>query len=300
MIREWKATSDFLYDKDAHLYFRDQSYFSKRESNGARVFWSRGNGWVMGGLVRVLQILPADHPDRPYFQRQFLEMAEAALKCRQPDGLWHSSLLDPASYPLSESSGSGFFCYALTWGINQGLLDRTRFQGAALRAWNGIVGLVDSEGKLTHVQPVGADPKNFDPGLSQTYGVGSFLLAGSEIYRMALLQELPHAEVQAASALNILRPQETVEIEWSALRRRLPGASEKNIGVMDGSAGRWLPTRVFDRNGDGKPDRLLLQSDFQARQRKVFVIFSGVDRTKLPPGEFPDPREKSPVKVSWR
>jgi unsaturated rhamnogalacturonyl hydrolase len=300
MIREWKATSDFLYDKDEHLYFRDQSYFSKREANGAKVFWSRGNGWVMGGLARVLQILPADHPERPYFQRQFLEMAEAALKCRQPDGLWHSSLLDPASYPLSESSGSGFFCYAMTWGINQGLLDRARFQPAVLQAWNSLVGLVNSDGKLTHVQPVGADPKNFDPNLSQTYGVGSFLLAGSEIHRMALLKELPHAEVQVASALNALRPEVTIELDWAALRRKLPGATEKNVGVMDGSAGRWLTTRILGRNGDGKPEKLLLQSDFLPHQKKTFVVFAGVDQTRLPAMAAVAARQRSPLKVKWR
>ena len=300
MIREWKATSNYLYDRDEHLYFRDQSYFSKREANGAKIFWSRGNGWVLGGLVRVLQILPADHPERPYFQRQFIEMAEAALKCRQPDGLWHSSLLDPASYPLAESSGSAFFCYALAWGVNQGLLDRERYEAAVVRAWSGLVAMVDSEGKLTHVQPVGADPKNFDPNLSQTYGVGSFLLAGSEIYRMALRKELPHVEVQVANPSKSLRTQEAVELDWSALRRRIPGVSENNVAVMDGSAGRWLPTGVFHRNADGKPDRLLLQSDFLPNQTKRFVVFAGVDRTKLPAGQPLAPREKSRLKVSWR
>ncbi len=184
MVREWKATSDFLYDRNEHLYFRDQSYFTQWEANGAKVFWSRGNGWVMAGLVRVLQILPSKHPDRPFFVKQFREMAEAALACQQPDGCWRSSLLDPASYPIPESSGSGFFCYAFAWGVNRGLLPRRRFEPAALKAWSGLTGFVTPEGKLTHVQPVGADPKHFDPELTQTYGVGAFLLAGSEVYRM--------------------------------------------------------------------------------------------------------------------
>jgi rhamnogalacturonyl hydrolase YesR len=300
MIGEWKATSDFLYDKDEHLYFRDQSYFSKREANGAKVFWSRGNGWVMGGLVRVLQFLPSDHPERPYFQRQFLEMAETALKCRQRDGLWHSSLLDPASYPQPESSGSGLFCYALAWGINQGLLDRARFQPAVLNAWDKLVGLVDSEGKLTHVQPVGADPRNFDPGLSQTYGVGSFLLAGSEVHRMALLRELPHAEVQVASQASEFRPQGTIRLEWATLRRKLPGVTENNVGVMDGTAARWLATRILDRNGNGRPHQLLVQSDFLPRQKKDFIVFIGVDRAGLPARPAPDDRHSTHLKVEWR
>jgi chondroitin AC lyase len=116
--------------------------------------------------------------------QQFREMADKILSCQQADGLWRSSLLDPENYPLKETSGSGFYAYALAWGINQGVLDRERFGPAVSKAWRGLVGCVTPEGKLTHVQPIGADPKKFDVSHSDVYGVGAFLLAGSEVYRM--------------------------------------------------------------------------------------------------------------------
>jgi rhamnogalacturonyl hydrolase YesR len=138
----------------------------------------------MGGLVRVLQYLPADHPSRPRFEAQFREMAARIRGLQQPDGLWRSSLLDPEDYPLKETSGSGFYCYALAWGVNRGLLDRAAFAPATLKAWQALTDCVDADGKLTHVQPVGADPKKFDANSTETYGVGAFLLAGSEICRL--------------------------------------------------------------------------------------------------------------------
>jgi rhamnogalacturonyl hydrolase YesR len=185
MAQKWWVTSDYLYDKEEHLYFRDSTYFTKKEANGKKVFWSRGNGWVMGGLVRVLQYLPKDHPARAKFERQYREMAAKLLTLQQPDGLWRSSLLDPASYPLQETSGSSFFTYALAYGANEGLLDRAQAGAAALKAWQALTALVTPEGKLTHVQPIGADPKKFDPASTEPYGVGAFLLAGSEIHRLA-------------------------------------------------------------------------------------------------------------------
>ena len=188
---KWWVTSDFLYDKDEHLYWRDSSIFPKREANGAKVFWSRGNGWVMAGLVRMLQLLPADHPDRERFVQQFREMAAKIITCQQPDGLWRSSLLDPASYPMKETSGSSFYCYALAWGVNEGILDRTIYGGSALRAWDAIAGCLDSDGRLTHVQPIGYTPVTFDAEHTEPFGVGAFLLAGSEIHRMALNLESP-------------------------------------------------------------------------------------------------------------
>ncbi len=183
-VKNWWVTTDYLYDPQEHLYFRDSTYFERREANGKKVFWSRGNGWVMAGLVRVLQLLPANDPSRPRFERLFQDMAGAILKAQQPDGLWHASLLDPASYPLKETSGSGFYTYALAWGVNQGLLDGAKFKPAIRKAWTALVDCVDADGKLTHVQPIGSDPKTFADDSTEVYGVGAFLLAGSEVYRM--------------------------------------------------------------------------------------------------------------------
>jgi hypothetical protein len=39
------------------------------------------------------------------------------------------------------------------------------------------------------VQPVGYTPEKFDPQHTEPFGVGAFLLAGSEIHRMVLKKE---------------------------------------------------------------------------------------------------------------
>ncbi len=183
-VKNWWRTADFLYDREEHLFFRDSTYFSKREANGKKVFWARGNGWVLAGLARIIPYLPKDSWERRRFEAVFQAMAERILTCQQPDGLWRASLLDPASYPLAETSGSGFYTFALAWGVNEGLLPRDRFQPAIERAWQALSGFVEADGKLTHVQPIGADPKHFDPESTEVYGVGAFLLAGAEMQRL--------------------------------------------------------------------------------------------------------------------
>ncbi|HXS69688.1 MAG TPA: glycoside hydrolase family 88 protein [Candidatus Polarisedimenticolia bacterium] len=182
MDKEWWAASDFLYDTNEHLFFRDSRYFTQKEANGKKVFWSRGNGWVMGGLVRVLEMMPADYPSRPRYEKQFKEMAEKVASVQQPDGLWHASLLDPASYPLKETSGSGFYVFAMTWGINHGLLDRATYEPVVQKGWVALEGCVTPEGKLGYAQQVGADPKSFKPDDYEVYSAGAFLLAGKEMY----------------------------------------------------------------------------------------------------------------------
>jgi rhamnogalacturonyl hydrolase YesR len=117
----FRQTYDLLYNKNEHLFARDASYLvnengeGKKEKNGKLIFWSRGNGWVMGGLVRLLEELPKNYPNRDYYVNLYREMAARIIELQQEDGLWRASLLDPASFPGGEGSGSGFYCYALAW-----------------------------------------------------------------------------------------------------------------------------------------------------------------------------------------
>jgi unsaturated rhamnogalacturonyl hydrolase len=191
MIEHWWKTSDYLYDPAERLYFRDDRFFARREANGRKVFWSRGNGWVMAGLARVLRDLRKDEPSRPRFVTQFREMAERVVMLQQPDGFWRASLLDPASYPMRETSGTGFYVFALGWGINEGLLDRATFQPAVMKGWSALVGSVHDDGKLIRVQPIGETPVHFDEESTDVYGVGAFLLAGSEVYRVVAISDRP-------------------------------------------------------------------------------------------------------------
>jgi len=190
-VKRWWVTSAFLYDPTEHLYFRDSSYFARRERNGRKIFWSRGNGWVMAGLVRMLQVLPVDHPDRPRFLQQFREMAYRIAAVQSPDGFWRSSLLDPYSYPMQETSGTGFHTYALAWGLNNGVLDRATYYPVVKRAWRALLTCVRDDGELTHVQPVGATPVAFDPHSTEPFGVGAFLLAGTEVAQVRLTFATP-------------------------------------------------------------------------------------------------------------
>ena len=112
-------------------------------------------------------------------------MAARILALQQGDGLWRASLLDPESYPGGEVSGSGFYCYALAWGINNGLLDRQTYQPAVQKAWRALTQCVDNNGRVGWVQPIGADPrKNFNAESWEVYGTGAFLLAGSEVIKL--------------------------------------------------------------------------------------------------------------------
>jgi unsaturated rhamnogalacturonyl hydrolase len=182
--RNWAVTSKLLYSERESLFFRDAHYLAQKEKNGKPLFWARGNGWVVAGLVNVLEFMPKDYPTRERYVTQFRQMTTRIAQLQSADGLWRPGLLDPDTYSASEVSGSAFFTYAMAWGINEGILDKNTFGPVVARSWAGMVSHIYANGRLGAIQPIGAAPDAFTASSSYVYGVGGFLLAGSEIARM--------------------------------------------------------------------------------------------------------------------
>lgn len=181
---QWWRTYDRLWDAQEHLYARDERFIERRSENGKKIFWGRGNGWVLAGLARVLEFMPADYPTRPRYEALFREMSARIITLQQPDGLWRTSLLDLEAFPEPETSGSAFYTYALAFGVNHGLLDRATYQPHVIRAWSGLNRYILPDGILGRVQRTGDQPVptlDTDTGL---YASGAFLLAGTEILKL--------------------------------------------------------------------------------------------------------------------
>ncbi len=183
MVQRWWETSDYLYSPTDSLYFRDDRFFNLKSKNGEKIFWSRGNGWVVGGLARLLTYMPMDYPGREKFENQFVEMCTRLTGLQTEGGYWGQSLLDTEFYPQKESSGTAFFLFGMMWGVNNGLLDEERFLPVIEKGWKFLNEAVHPSGKLGYVQEVGDSPTDVSFDDSESYGAGAFLLAGSEIYQ---------------------------------------------------------------------------------------------------------------------
>lgn len=182
---EFRATADYLYDPAERLFFRDSRFFDRRDAAGRKLFWSRGNGWVVAGLARMIQALPRDDRHRAYYVDLFRKMAGRLVALQKPDGYWAPSLLDNGPTTPPESSGTGFFTYAFAWGVNAGILDRAVYASAAIRGWNALQRTVQPDGMVGWVQQVSDRPDAVSAGETQFYGTGAYLLAGTAMYDLA-------------------------------------------------------------------------------------------------------------------
>ncbi|MBD5322262.1 MAG: glycoside hydrolase family 88 protein [Duncaniella sp.] len=181
-----------LYNKKDGLWWRDADFVPPyKEPNGKDCYWSRGNGWVVAALVRVLDELPADDPHRKEYEKDLKDMCEALVKCQREDGFWNVSLHDPTNFGGKELTGTALFVYGMAYGVRNGLLDRDKYMPVITRAWNAMVkDAVHPNGYLGYVQGTGKEPKDGQPVAYDSkpdfddYGTGCFLLAGTEVYKL--------------------------------------------------------------------------------------------------------------------
>lgn len=191
----WDAV-DFLYSEEEQLFFRNSKAETEklRTPNNKSVFWGRGNGWVIGGLVRILEYLPESDPMREKYMKLFQDLSYSIASYQMEDGLWRSSLNDPEWYPLKETSGSGFFVYAFAKGVNEGWLPNDYFMPVILKGWSGLLSCVTPEGKLGYSQIVAGSPHEVRPEDNKDYATGAFILAASEMLKLNPAEELAKIE----------------------------------------------------------------------------------------------------------
>ncbi len=181
-----------LFNPSEGLWWRDKDFDAPYKTPaGKNCYWSRGNGWVVAALVRVLNVMPQDAPHYDEYLKMYLTMMEALLPLQRADGFWNVSLTDETDFGGKELSGTALFAYGMAWGINFGLLEKKKYHPSVSKAWNGMMkDCVHPNGFLGFVQSTGKEPSDGQPLAYdkipdfEDFGLGCFLLAGSEVYKM--------------------------------------------------------------------------------------------------------------------
>jgi rhamnogalacturonyl hydrolase YesR len=187
-----------LYDPAERLWYRDCRFAGELEA-GRKVFWGRGNAWVAAAMAETLEQLPPGDARAGPYATMLRDLASRLREVQGADGMWRTSLLDAARYPVPETSATGLFAYAIARGVTLGVLDRDTYAPVALRAWDGLARIsLQPSGFVSRCQNVGDRPGTpyqgtaprtpasaTSPGTLHTdsppFCVGAFLLAGSAV-----------------------------------------------------------------------------------------------------------------------
>jgi len=269
----WTVT-DKIYDEDADLYYRDPAYIGEYTANGRKILWSRGNGWVFSGLALLLEHLPEEDPQHQRYVDLFRKMAASIAAQQHDDGLWRANLGDPDHYLMPESSGTAFFTHGLAWGINTGILDRETYLPTVIRGWHGLVGCVHPDGLLGWVQPVDAEPRPSLPTTTQEYATGLFLLAGSEVLKLA-----QDGTITPESAAKLLVPDDSILPPAATAQRSLDKSDHPLAAEINGFLEQQGKQEDFQPTGLGRSDYL----EIIAGQVKAMMDYQDADGRIIDP-----------------
>lgn len=192
MFTKTKHGDHGLYNPVDHLWWRDKDFDPPYAGpNGQDCYWSRGNGWALAALVRTMDFMPGKSKYKKEFITTYKEMVDALMACQRIDGFWNVSLHDLTDFGGKELTGTSLFVYGIAWGINNGTLNRKKYLPVVEKAWKALVqDCVHPNGFLGYVQGTGKQPSDSQPvGYDnvpnfEDFGLGCFLLAGSEMYKM--------------------------------------------------------------------------------------------------------------------
>ncbi|GAF05110.1 unsaturated rhamnogalacturonyl hydrolase YteR [Saccharicrinis fermentans DSM 9555 = JCM 21142] len=271
MDQQYHMTYDILWDEEVQLFFRDKSFLDKKEKNGHKVFWSRGNGWVYGGLALMIPDLPASWDGRHFYIDLFKKMSETIKKTQRNDGTWSSGLLgDENDYPNIETSGTSFFVFGLAWGIENGILDKDVYEPVLLSAWSALKNAVTDQGMVGYVQPVGAAPGCSYPEYTELYGSGAFLAAGTEMYKyVRKFYPLPNDEKKKSQFTTFMYNGGWC---WYQGPRAVINDGKLVIGGVDGQQGD-VNVGVYDLDVDSIWGKVTLHEKMQADDHDVPALY---------------------------
>jgi len=115
----------------------------------APFFWGRGNGWMAAGMTELLNVLPAENPDRPRILEGYRTMMSSLVKYQSPSGMWNQLIDDPDSWV--ETSCSGMFTFAMITGVKSGWINGKDYEKSAKNAWLALVDYINEDKDIIDV-----------------------------------------------------------------------------------------------------------------------------------------------------
>ena len=120
--RQPKQYASMMFDPQDHLWAHSYWVKQKKPFPQRRLYWARGNGWVICGFPMILDQIGKDHPQAEAILQIYRQTSQALLGCMAEDHTF-STLLKYPSY--RELSATALISAGWMHGIRQGYLDES-------------------------------------------------------------------------------------------------------------------------------------------------------------------------------
>ena len=182
--RQPKQYASMMWNETDHLWAHSYWVKCRKAFPQRRLYWGRGNGWVICGFPMILDRIGLEHPEAEEIIAIYRQTSEALLKCQNPDGTFNTLLQYPS---YRELSATALISAGWLHGIQKGYLDE-RFREPAMRAFRACVDAMeetDAGVYMTEISgptiPVPVFPKlgyqAVPLGKNWSYGIAALIFA---------------------------------------------------------------------------------------------------------------------------
>lgn len=150
--------------------------------------WARANGWAILTTVELLDMLPENHPDRPFILEQMKKHLAGLASYQSSEGFWHQLLDRNDSY--LETSATAIYTYCIAHAVCEGWVEGITYGPVAQLGWNALATKITEDGKVAGTC-VGTGMA-FDPAFyyyrpvsaAAAHGYGPAIWAAAEMLRL--------------------------------------------------------------------------------------------------------------------
>jgi unsaturated rhamnogalacturonyl hydrolase len=184
-VKQVTQFSKRMFNKDKGLFMHG---WVQEMDVHPEFYWGRANGWGMLTMCELLDVLPENHPGRPYILNLLKAHIKGVTALQSATGFWNQ-LLD-RSDAYNETAATAIFTYCIAHAINKGWIDAIAYGPQAMLGWNALSTKVDAQGEVNGTcvgTGMGFDPMFYyyrPTRATAAHGYGPTLLAGAEILNL--------------------------------------------------------------------------------------------------------------------
>ncbi len=189
----------YLQDPDDKLFYHCYWTRARHTYPRRKLYWGRGNGWVIGGLPLAIDHFNPDSPEREEAICILRETSAALLPYQREDGFFETVFNRPGKTYV-ESSATALIASGWMQGVADGYLDEAYLQ-PGLRAYRALVDSLELRDGLLSMPLISAPTiaiqlipylgYKFTPrGNDWTYGLAALFFAALAYRRLGLAGKL--------------------------------------------------------------------------------------------------------------
>jgi unsaturated rhamnogalacturonyl hydrolase len=191
--RQPRVMAKYMMDTESGLWYHSYWVRQKTHYPRSRIFWGRGNGWVIAALPMILENIGA-HTERPAIVDILKATSAALLPYQRADGAFETVVNRPGK-SYRELSFTALVAAGWFQGIRLGVLDETLYLRPARRAYQAVVDALIREDGLLFMPEISGPtiPMPFFPylgyklvplGRNWSYGLAALIFAAIESQKL--------------------------------------------------------------------------------------------------------------------